>query len=190
VSRSHSIFGNRRGFTLIELLVVIAIIGILIGMLLPAVQKVRDAAAKSACSNNLKQIGLAVQNHHESAGFLVPQCIAPSGTGVASPDGFATWAVLLLPWVEQDNVYRNWNLQAPASLQTTTAVQAQVKTYICPARQFPILSTGDVQPGGLSDYATTPRAPEVTTTTEPSSTRPSPSPGQGQGRGSRAFEGS
>src|SRR5215207_947703 len=95
---------RRRGFTLIELLVVIAIISILIGLLLPAVQRVREAANRLSCTNNLKQIGLAMHHHHLTFERLPPSRVTAYG---------ATWAVVILPEMEQDNLYRQWNLQRP-----------------------------------------------------------------------------
>src|SRR6058998_3038010 len=104
---------RQRAFTLIELLVVIAIIAVLIGLLLPAVQKVRETANRTKCSNNLKQLGLALHNYHD-----VKRAFPPSAT--TSPHKHS-WVVFILPHVEQDNLARqynwdvNWNAAANQS---------------------------------------------------------------------------
>src|SRR5947199_8487450 len=100
----------RAGFTLIELLVVIAIIAILIGLLVPAVQKVREAAARTQCANNLKQMGLACHNYVDAHGALPP----------SRRDAIYTWFVEIMPYMEQVQIRDQWNLKN--SFNTPTAV--------------------------------------------------------------------
>jgi prepilin-type N-terminal cleavage/methylation domain-containing protein len=151
-----SLVRARPGFTLIELLVVIAIIALLIGLLLPAVQKVRESASRTTCGNNLKQIGLAIHMYHDQRKRIPPSRLS---------DLHATWAILILPYLEQTALYSQWSLPNTYYDQSDAARLGDVPLYYCPSRRPTggISVSGDQNddlggglgafiPGALGDY--------------------------------------
>jgi prepilin-type N-terminal cleavage/methylation domain-containing protein len=119
----------RTGFTLVELLVVIAIIGILVAFLLPAVQAAREASRRSQCQNNLKQIGLAVQNHHEA------KRVFPMGR-----NGFdqkaVSWAFFILPYIEESTIYNAWDSHSMVyDTSNDATMRTPIEAYACPSRR-------------------------------------------------------
>jgi prepilin-type N-terminal cleavage/methylation domain-containing protein/prepilin-type processing-associated H-X9-DG protein len=156
--------GNRRnhgrqGFTLVELLVVIAIIGILIALLLPAVQAAREAARRMQCTNNLKQLALGTHNFADTYGEIVPGIKRADGTQQA---GWAEaqwgWGALLLPYIEQQAMYdqlnlgdldnsANWLFNAINDPVIVSLVQTPISAYICPSSPMPELNEGCTENG-------------------------------------------
>ncbi len=122
------------GFTLIELLVVIAIIGILIALLLPAVQAAREAARTMHCSSNLKQIGMALHNYHEAKGSFPPGGIT-EGSCCGTPSGIC-WSISILPYLEHEDLYERYDSTAYNEAPVNAYVrQARVAPYMCPSEE-------------------------------------------------------
>lgn len=140
---------RKNGFTLVELLVVISIIGVLITMLLPAVQNVREAARRTECLNNLKQLGLAVLNYESAMNQIPPSRPA---------DGFLTWPVILLPYLEQKNLCSMFDMQAPYPAQDREVVRRGAPVMICPSRRSTVEISEEERlenwpVGAVGDYA-------------------------------------
>jgi prepilin-type N-terminal cleavage/methylation domain-containing protein len=154
--------GRKEGFTLIELLVVIAIIAILIGLLLPAVQKVREAAARSSCSNKLKQIGIAFHSYQDTNGYLPynGRRHFSVNRGVANSNirDTGSWAFQIFPFIEQQAAYQQWVFDGDTFPSGTTLHHIKIDTYICPGRNrgkgFKTTGNdGNRASGPVTDYA-------------------------------------
>jgi prepilin-type N-terminal cleavage/methylation domain-containing protein len=152
--------GRRPGFTLIELMVVIAIIALLAGLLLPAVQMVREAANRTQCANNLKQIGLACRAYELDHHTLPPSLVVEMGP---------SWMFMILPYIEQEQLFKRWDMNKTYYDQTDEVRLTPVSIYFCPSRRVPSdeprasvawdipsnCTTNNFpnRPGALSDYA-------------------------------------
>jgi prepilin-type N-terminal cleavage/methylation domain-containing protein len=137
---------RRRAFTLIELLVVFAIIAILIGLLVPAVQKVRDAAARVQCLSNLRQIGTALHNYHDTHKAMPP-------AGLYPPGGGDSWSIhaRLLPFIEQEPLYRQINFAASFATQPAVAA-TRIALYMCPKELGDRQTSGGTSPTYPTSY--------------------------------------
>ena len=150
---------TRRGFTLIELLVVIAIIAILVALLLPAVQQAREAARRSSCKNNLKQLGLALHNYHDTFFTFPPGYVRQFSTGTTEAQSFWGWQTYLFPQMEESALYdamQVGNVQLPTNLANATVLGQMddpIDSLQCPSDAGP--PTNDRNQ--LNDSAPTPR---------------------------------
>ena len=131
---------RRPGFTLIELLVVISIIAVLIALLLPAVQSAREAARRMQCTNNIKQLALAIHTYHSTANVIPAQCMYPGGQAAISQGWAPAWTIAILPQLEQGPLYAAYNFSAPtvvlsatSGLENTTVTTTQLATFLCPS---------------------------------------------------------
>ncbi len=173
--RFSGIAARRPGFTLIELLVVIAIVAILIALLLPAVQQAREAARRTQCRNNLKQIGLALHNYHDIHGMFPLQTTGSIPSGSRCQNGFYSWLAMILPQIEQTSLYNSIQFQAgmmdqcnlnlpgayvnltiSASHPNSSAAETRIPSFVCPSTTFSqndSFGDGRAAPGSYSANA-------------------------------------
>lgn len=157
MNRLHSV-ARRPAFTLVELLVVIAIIGVLVALLLPAVQAARESARRIQCGNHLKQLGLGAQNFVDAKGWFPPNRLGNVPAGAPTTTAWLTWAVVILPYIEQQTYYALWDETQPYSWHPESTTRRAVPTYFCPSRRRPseAFSQNEAdggKSGGLTDYA-------------------------------------
>ncbi|MFN3190264.1 MAG: DUF1559 domain-containing protein [Aureliella sp.] len=164
---------RQRAFTLVELLVVIAIIGVLVGLLLPAVQAARESARRMQCANNMKQLGLALHNYHDAHKTIPTTMTGVDSEGGACGSGFYSWLAMILPYVEQDNLYNSIDFNMPMSDRcnygssgdyldydispshpNALAARTMIGTYLCPSDPAAYLQPqdngGQLAPGNYS----------------------------------------
>lgn len=141
-------YPGKMGFTLVELLVVIAIIGVMVGLLLPAVQAAREAARRMSCSNNLKQIGLGIHNYHDTHQKFAPSSFNANKIG---------WTVHVLPFIEQQPLFEQFDMRLRYNQGTNNVLgMTRVPTYICPSLKSPLssLGNGGESIGGVATFTT------------------------------------
>jgi len=141
---------RNRGFTLVELLVVIAIIGVLVALLLPAVQAAREAARRTSCTNNMKQLGIAMHNRHDTFGAFPPGCETVGGSWGSS------WKVYLLPYIEQNNIFDKWIFHSASGYTNSNNMPlvdgVEIAPYRCPSSVLPPKYTSSNNAGSIQMF--------------------------------------
>ena len=150
---------HRRGFTLIELLVVISIIAVLIALLLPAVQSAREAARRVQCTNNIRQLALAIHNYHASSNVVPAQCMYPGGQETISQGWAPPWTIAILPQLEQSVLFSAYNFATPvvivsatAGLENTTVTNTQLAAFLCPSEDNPVRPSTSATTNYVGNY--------------------------------------